>query len=158
MSIVSQPSTIQPVVEQLVARLGNEGEAAALLAVFIAAWQQAATELERCQAKHDVTVGGAASFLIGMSTGLEAYRAKVAGADAQLAALHAQIIGKLKDAQDNSAKAESAMKDVLQVYVDFKGSTAQLKGSLGSLAKVALVAMNPAVGAFAAPLIDRVLG
>jgi hypothetical protein len=141
----------------LVSKLGKEQGSVALLAIIISAWQRMVLLYMESEDRHSANVNAASSYLKALSAEMDRVGTLVNTSDTQLKALHGAVLAKLQSASDDIKKAQTAMSDVLQVYADFAGTTAQLKQGLGALVKSTLTMIQPAIGIWAAPLVDQAL-
>jgi hypothetical protein len=149
---------VEQAVKTLFQKLGNDEETTLLLAMLVASWNQLALLYQESEERHQVIVGGTSSFLSQLGQEMVRLRDQNDQAEAELKDLHDQVIGSLDLAATDIAKAKNAMKDVLKIYSDFAGNVNGLKQGIGSLVKSTIVSLNPAIGTWASPLVDKAFG
>lgn len=157
MAILKITNGTQQAAQALGQKLGDDEAATVLLATIMAAFQQTILLYEDSEARHGAILDGASSFLRRLGTSMTALEAELEATDQAVAELHGKVKAKLLSATDNVVYARRAMSDVLKIYNDFAGNTEQLKQGVAALAKSTLTSMNPALGFWAGPQIDKLL-
>src|SRR5436305_1569842 len=130
----------------LQAKLGGTSEAVLAIAALSAAWNQLAILYSDSEDRHRNNAAGVSALLANIGASMTRLRDQVSADDVKLKRLHDDVVGKLTAARADITKVKNVMKDVIEVYNHFQGETAKLKKGIGSLAKSAFTAMNPAVG------------
>lgn len=157
-SDIAVDDSTREAVEALQAKLGDNEDAAILLAIIVASWNQVALLYEESQRRHDISVGGAASFLSGLGDAMVQLGGDVEAGERELIELHTKVVDKLVLASGDIQRVRSIMKDVLTEYNEFEGTVDALKGGLGSLVQATLTSLNPAIARIALPMVGRVFG
>jgi len=144
--------------QELQTKLGTDQEAAVLITALTSAWAETSARLKHAEGRLNVVGGIATRGLTELITSLSNVQQQMQTTDAELASLHQQIATKLDLARQLSAKADTAMQDVLKSYSDFNGSVVQLKTSVAGLATAALTSISPGLGPLVAAPLKKVLG
>jgi len=157
-NIIAVDNQTKQAIEALKKKLGDDEDAAVLLAIAVTSWNQLALLYEESEQRHKTNVSGAASFLSLLGLKMTELKSKLAATEQNLKDLHTKVVNTLGLASGNIDKACTAMKDVLNEYNNFQGTTEALKKGLGSLVLSTLTTLNPAVGVIVAPMVNQIFG